>query len=92
MKQPFPPQMEHAGREGRPQRPLSLEYGVDVMILDANLQKAPTERARTHQAALDLALALREAGMWSGESTRIRFWLQQISAYVYKHNASLHNC
>lgn len=37
-------------------------YGIDMSIIDANLQKTPTERAITHQAALELALTLREAG------------------------------
>lgn len=38
------------------------DKGIDISLIDANLRRTPTERALLHQRALELALALREAG------------------------------
>lgn len=40
----------------------AIAYGIDVSILDANLELKPTERLLAHQKALETALAIREAG------------------------------
>jgi pheromone shutdown protein TraB len=46
-------------------------YGIDVSILDANLQLTPMQRLIAHQKALEAALAVREAGAryYAGRST-----------------------
>ncbi|NQV32203.1 MAG: hypothetical protein HQ515_05885 [Phycisphaeraceae bacterium] len=37
------------------------QYGIDVSLIDINLQKTPYERLQNHNQALKLALLLREA-------------------------------
>jgi hypothetical protein len=37
-------------------------YGIDMTLIDQNLRRTPEERVHAHQMALELKLALREAG------------------------------
>jgi hypothetical protein len=37
------------------------QYGIDVSLIDINLQKTPYERLQNHNQALKLATQLREA-------------------------------
>jgi hypothetical protein len=37
------------------------QYGIDVSLIDVNLQKTPYERLQNHNQALKLAITLREA-------------------------------
>jgi hypothetical protein len=37
------------------------QYGIDVSLIDINLQKTPYERLQNHNQALKLAIQLREA-------------------------------
>ncbi len=37
------------------------QYGIDVSLIDINLQKTPYERICQHDRALNLALQLRQA-------------------------------
>ncbi|MFC1760692.1 hypothetical protein ACFL6U_01265 [Planctomycetota bacterium] len=37
------------------------DYGIDVSLLEANLQLSPLERIRAHSRALNTALMLRKA-------------------------------
>jgi hypothetical protein len=41
---------------------LASEFGVDMTLLQANLEKSPTRRVRDHLNALALAEKLRQAG------------------------------
>ncbi len=37
------------------------EYGIDISLLEANLERTPSERISIHQEVLETALLLREA-------------------------------
>ncbi len=43
-------------------RQRAKEYGVDTTLLEASLEKTPTERARDLEETLEFAEKLREAG------------------------------
>jgi len=38
------------------------DYGIDMSIIEENLRRSPAERITFHQSALELMLALRQAG------------------------------
>lgn len=40
----------------------AIEYGIDVNLIECNLNLTYKERLRQHQEALDLVLALKKAG------------------------------
>lgn len=40
----------------------AIDYGIDISLLQANLELSVAERAERHDAALQLALELRKAG------------------------------
>lgn len=44
------------------------QAGIDVSLLDSNLALTPEERALRHESALELALALRAAGLAHAKS------------------------
>jgi hypothetical protein len=49
------------------------DWGLDESLLESNLQLTPQERIEQHQAALDLAFSLEEAGKVYREKSQSSF-------------------
>jgi len=54
--------MKQSSKKNKSRQLRKLKEEIDFSLIDANLKRTPTERAILHQNALELALALREAG------------------------------
>ncbi len=48
----------------------AIDYGIDVNLVDCNLELTFEKRLQEHQGALELVLALQEAGRLMREQSR----------------------